>query len=73
MLNLRRTKGQTTRLLFNGAIVTVHVRHTRSGDVLLGFDAPKDVVILRGEVKDRSTSSGGTDASTGRPCESVEA
>lgn len=48
MLVLARKKNETIKI---GNNITITVLETRGGTVRLGLDAPRDVVILRGELE----------------------
>lgn len=50
MLILTRGVGET---IYIGDDITVTVTEIRSSQIKIGIEAPKDVVILRGEVKDK--------------------
>lgn len=53
MLVLARKKNETIKI---GNDITITVIEVRGQTVRLGLDAPKDVVILRGELEPRDTS-----------------
>lgn len=48
MLVLARKKNEVIKI---GDNITITVLDVRGGTVRLGFDAPRDVVILRGELE----------------------
>jgi carbon storage regulator len=51
MLLLQRRDGDTVHI---GEHITVRVMACHGGRVTLGFEAPADVLILRGELRDRA-------------------
>ena len=50
MLILGRKKGESIHI---GSDITISVEDIAKGMIKIGIDAPKDVVILRSELKDR--------------------
>jgi len=53
MLFLTRTAKEGKNRILIGDDIVLEVRQVRSGQVSIGIDAPKDVRVLREEVKDR--------------------
>lgn len=51
MLVLARKKNEVIRI---GNDIVITVLDVRGSTVRLGFDAPRDITILRGELKDNS-------------------
>jgi len=54
MLILGRKEGERIHI---GHSVTISIESIAKGMVKVGIDAPKDIVILRGELKDKVTQS----------------
>lgn len=61
----RRTGEQVTILLGDGRTITVTVTRIGDGKTRLGFDAPRDVTILRSEMLPAYTA--GEETSDDRP------
>lgn len=53
MLVLSRKKNERVRQMINGVPVWVTITEIRGDKVRLGFEAPTEVEILRGELIDR--------------------
>lgn len=51
MLVLARKLGQTIKI---GQDIKIQILEVRGGTVRIGLDAPRDVVILRGELEERA-------------------
>ncbi len=54
MLTLGRKKGEKIHL---GNDIVIQIVEINKGDVKIGIDAPKDIIILRGELKEKIGSS----------------
>ncbi len=54
MLIVKRRVGQKLVIGDGPGAVTVEVRRAEGGEVYLAFDAPREVVILRGELAARA-------------------
>jgi carbon storage regulator CsrA len=58
MLVLSRKDGQKVRITFGAVSCTVTAVACQSGKVRLGFDAPRDVHVVRTELTDRGPQRG---------------
>ena len=67
MLILTRKTGDTIRIAPDIELIVVGIRHS---EVVLGLKAPRDVKILRGELRETASQNSGGNSST--PVEFVE-
>ncbi len=58
MLVLTRKNGETLTIKFENKEVEVHILHTHTGRVSLGFIAPKEITIARGRIKNPASMAG---------------